>query len=784
MNRIITLFICCCLTLGSVMAQNEAPLKPQVFRSTYHDVSPPLRDMILHPPGLADNSWKDGIGKNNPRPIGRSIDEVAITADNTVQHSNGTRQPDSVIVSFDGTNSICGCLPPDTDGDVGPNHYFQIVNLSFAIYDKTGNKLLGPLPNSSIWSGMPHNSNDGDPIVLYDEVNDRYLVSQFSLPNTSGPYWEMVAVSQTNDPTGSWYRYEFQYSNMPDFPKLGIWSDAIYMTANMFAGGSSPAGTSYSAFEKDSIYAGAASARLVMFTLGNGDPFSALPADCDGAYPPAGTPEFFAYQQNQHIRIYGFHVDWTTTSNSTFGELIQLPVSSYAVWPFAAQIIPQPGTGVKLDPLSYGGIQNRFAFRKFNDHWSMVSNSTVNVSGIAGIRWYELRNDGTDPANWSIYQQSTYAPDNNFRWAGSMSMDSIGNIALGYSMSSSSVYPSIMFTGRAATDPLDTMTVAETAIKIGGGSQTYVYSGRARWGDYSAMAADPTAIGKFWYTNQYYTTTSAMSWKTRIAGFSFNFLMASISAVPNPVCIGDSTQLNVSPSGGSGTYTYSWTSNPAGFTSALQNPVAHPAFSTEYIVAVNDGTHTITDSIYVTVQALPTAFAGNDTTFCNYVPVFTVNGIGTGYSQSLWTTLGDGHFTDPTSMVTQYTPWTQDKLHGVYLVLSLQSQLPCHASVSDTVHIMFDPCTGITDPLARNLSITIQPNPSDGSFDLSIGNLGNQAADIVITDMQGHSVYHQVYQAAGNNVKDHIDLSFLPKGSYIIKVKTDTRNQIEKIIIQ
>jgi hypothetical protein len=135
-------------------------------------------------------------------------------------------------------------------------------------------------------------------------------------------------------------------------------------------------------------------------------------------------------------------------------------------------------------------------------------------------------------------------------------------------------------------------------------------------------------------------------------------------------------------------------------------------------------------------------------------------------------------------MVTQYTPWTQDKLHGVYLVFSLQAQLPCHGSVSDTVHIMFDPCTGITDPLARNLSITIQPNPSDGSFDLSIGNLGNQAADIVITDMQGHSVYHQVYQAAGNNVKDHIDLSFLPKGSYIIKVKTDTRNQIEKIIIQ
>jgi hypothetical protein len=786
MKRIITLVLFFCLMLGSVMAQKEPALIPQVFRSTYHDVSPPLRDLINNPPGPADNSWKDGIIRNNIRPFGYPSEEGAITPDHTVQNYNGSRQPDSVLLSFDGVGSICNCLPPDTDGDVGLSHYFQTVNLSYAIYDKSGNKLLGPFTNSSIWNGMPHNSNDGDAVVLYDEVNDRWVMSQFSLPNyPSGPYYEMIAVSQTNDPTGSWYRYEFSYTNMGDYPKLGIWMDGIYMTQNMFANASNYVGTGYCAFEKDAMYSGASSAQMVMFTLPSGDPWCVLPSDCDGAYPPAGTPCFFGYQHSNHIRIYGFHVDWTTPANSTYTELVELPVTSYTAWSSGSMIIPQPGTTVKLDPLSDRGLMHRLSFRKFNDHWSMISNSTINVSGVAAIRWYELRNDMTNPANWTIYQQGTYNPDNSFRWSGSMAMDSLGNIALGYSLSSSTIYPSVVYTGRLASDPLNTMTITETPIKVGGGSQTYVYSGRARWGDYTAMSADPSQPSKFWYTNEYYSTTSSMSWKTRIGSFSFgNILMATASSVPNLVCTGDSTQLGVTVSGGSGTYTYSWTSNPAGFTSTLQNPVAHPAASTTYIISVNDGTNTVVDSTHVTVQAPPTAFAGNDSIFCNYLSVITVHGSGTGYDQNSWVTLGDGFFDNPQAMVTTYHPMTNDKNNGVYLILMVHAALPCHGLVNDTVFYQFQTCTGISDPLSTDLSISVLPNPSNGIINLNIANLGNQIADVVVTDIQGHSVYHHVYQAAGNILKDQIDISYLPKGAYIMKVKTDTRNQIEKIILQ
>jgi len=428
----------------------------------------------------------------------------------------------------------------------------------------------------------------------------------------------------------------------------------------------------------------------------------------------------------------------------------------------------------------------RLPFRKFNDHWAMVCNATINVSGHAGIRWWELRNDGTDPSAWTIYQESTYSPDDNGRWMGSIAFDSLNNIALGYSISSSSMYPSIYYTGRQQSDALNEMTVTEGSIVDGGGSQTTLIQGRPRWGDYSAMSADPTTPGKFWYTQEYYkTSNSSWSWASRIGAFSIgNGLMATVTANPSLLCAGDSSQLDVMATGGSGTYTYSWTSDPPGFTSTIRNPVVFPAYTTIYYAAVNDGTNTVNGSTSVTVQPATAANAGNDTTYCNYVPVFTVHGSGVSYDQSLWQTLGDGYFDDPINMVTQYHPMTHDKDFGVKLVLTVHAVSPCSGLVNDTVHIMFDPCTGVNDPLAKELAIDIQPNPSNGTFNLNIDNLGNQTADVVVTDLQGHPVYHQVYTSAGSSVQDHMDLSFLPKGSYIMKVKTDTRNKIEKIIIQ
>ncbi len=784
MKKIITLLIFCSLTLGSVMAQNEPAAKVQVSKCIYFDVSPPLRDLLKTIPPKADMSWKDGVVKNILYPAGHLKDETG-GIDTRVQNRMGNRPADSLLLTFDGNSNTQGVAPPDVQGDVGPNHFFQCVNLHYSIYDKAGNKVLGPLSNASMFTGLPNNSNDGDAVVLYDEVSDRWIFSQFSLPHGSNaPFFEMVAVSQTGDPLGSWNRYEFQFSAFPDYPKLAVWPDGIYMTSNNFTSGSgNPAGTGYACFDKAAMYAGSSTASMQYTSLpSSNEAWAVLPSDCDGAYPPAGTPAFFGYLRNGHIRIYGFHVDWTTPANSTYTLLSTLVVGTYNG---SVSDIPQKGTTFKLDPIP-GRLMFRLQFRKFSNHWTMVCNGTVNVNGHAGIRWWELRNDGTDPANWTIYQESTYSPDDDNRWMGSIAIDSLNNIALGYSISSATRYPSVFYTGRQGSDPINNMTVTEGSIVDGGGSQTTNVAGRPRWGDYSSMSCDPSSPGKFWYTQEYYKTSNAsLAWWSRIGAFSIgNGFMATVTASPSLICGGDSTQLDVMASGGSGTYTYAWTSNPPGFTSTVKSPVAHPAAGTTYIVTINDGTKNLTDSIHVTVQAPAQANAGNDTTYCNYVPVFTVHGSGIGFDQNLWGTMGDGYFDDPTLLVTQYHPMTEDKLNGVKLYLTLHAQAPCTGLAVDTVRIMFDPCTGLNDPLTRDLNINVQPNPSNGTFNLIIDNLGKQSADVMVTDLQGRSVYHQVYKPAGNSIQDHLDLSFLPKGSYIMKVQTDTRSKIEKIIIQ
>ena len=207
-------------------------------------------------------------------------------------------------------------------------------------------------------------------------------------------------------------------------------------------------------------------------------------------------------------------------------------------------------------------------------------------------------------------------------------MDSSGNMALGYSISSANMYPSIRYCGRYSTDPLNEMTIAERGIINGGGSQTNTWSGTlSRWGDYSSMSVDPSVPSTFWYTQEYYSTSSDANWKTRVASFHFpKIFSAQASATPSVICAGMSSQLDVTAINGSGTYTYSWTSVPEGFSSDIKNPVVFPAETTAYLVNVNDGTQTITVTTYIIVQPVPVPDAGPDTSYCWWVPYFAVNG--------------------------------------------------------------------------------------------------------------------------------------------------------------
>ena len=770
------------------VAQNDVS-KPIVRKPVYFDVSPPLRDMVLAPASKVDQSWKQGVVKNGLNTYNpfRIQNQDGWESDPNIQKAFGQVLTDTTIQNFEGVNNIGGYTPPDTQGDVGPNHYFQVVNCSYAIYNKTGTKLLGPVSSSSMWSGMPHNSNDGDAIVLYDTQADRWLFSQFSLPSyPNGPFYQMIAVSQTPDPTGSWNRYQYSYTEMGDYPKFGVWVDGYYMSVNRFSAQTvNFVGTGAVAFERDKMLIGDPNAQSVELTLTSGnDAYAVLPSNCQGTFPPAGTPNFFTYHNSgpSQLRILEFHVDWITPANSTYTLVSSLPVNS-----FTGSIsggIAQKGTTRKLDPLA-GRIMFSLPFRKFSDHWAMVCNSTVNVgSSVAGIRWYELRNDGA--TGWSVYQQGTYSPgDNNSRWMGSINIDADNNIALGFSISSTDLYPSIRYTGRVSGDPLGQMTVVERGIVNGGGSQTQPPQGgsTSRWGDYSGMSVDPSQPGVFWYTQEYYQTSSYDGWKTRIASFSFaNILQVHATATPSQICAGGSSQLDAAASGGTGTYTYSWASLPAGFTSTIQNPVVSPVVTTRYIATLNDGSSTKHDTAIVTVNEEPTAFAGNDTTYFNTVPLLIVYGQATNYSHIQWLTSGDGTFNVDTLLTCLYTPGTNDRIAGVTLTLQAFPMGACTNTAISDLHLTFVP-VGI-ETAHGTFGINLTPNPSSGIFSLIVNGIKDQELQITISDFNGKTVYQEKSKSSSKDFINTIDLSASPKGVYMLKVQAGAQTRIEKMVIQ
>ncbi|MDP9360628.1 MAG: VCBS repeat-containing protein [Acidobacteriota bacterium] len=430
----------------------------------------------------------------------------------------------AIGANFDGIGAT-GFLPPDTVGDVGPNHYVQMVNSSLAIYNKTGTLLAGPVAINSFWTGFggPCQSlNNGDPIVRYDALANRWLISQFALP-ASGAKYQCMAVSKTPDPVaGGWYLYAFPVGPFPDYPKIGVWLDGYYMSSQQ----GYPSGPVDAwAFERSKMLAGQP-AQQVHFTV-TGTSLILLPSDLDGQPPPAGTPNYFVrqvdgarYGGSDRLDLFAFSVNWSNTLLSTF-----TPLPSLATTPFDSILcsndlmslcVPQPGTAVKLETLTAWTMW-RAQYRNFGGRQTLMVSHTVDANGadLAGVRWYELRR--TTGGSWSIYQQGTHSPDATNRWMGSAAMDAAGDIAVGFSVSSSSVFPGIRAAVRRPIDTPGTLP-QEVTLQAGGGSQTYASA--PRWGNYSTMDVDPVNDCTFWYTAQYYSSTSAAGWKTRITALT------------------------------------------------------------------------------------------------------------------------------------------------------------------------------------------------------------------------------------------------------------------------
>jgi hypothetical protein len=507
-------------------ATGTASRGPEVSKPVTPAISRPVRLL----PRLAEATAAQG-GEVNPRqlrpqPQGLTLAEPA-PPDPLIQQTplNSQASP-SLSLSFDGITAAQGggAVPPDTVGDVGPNHYVQMVNIALAIYDKSGALLSGPTDIGALWNGAGGNcefNGRGDPIVLYDPLANRWLISQFADPNHM-----CIAISQTADPTGAFYLYEFNVTNFPDYFKFGVWPDGYYMSAN------ESSYTAY-AFDRPKMLAGQAAT----FQKFSGQTNLLLPSDLDGAAaPPTGAPNYFyTFKDNplpepdgesDRLEIFAFHVDFTTPANSTFTQVATIPIASFTYTVcnfFVLACIPQPAPGQKVDAVSEWPMF-RLAYRNFGSYETLVGNFTVDVgSDRAGIRWFELRKSGS--GLWALYQEGTHAPDSHHRWMGSMAMDQDGNIALGYSVSSTTLTPTLRYATRLNSDTLGTLQ-SEATLIAGSGVQT---NGANRWGDYSAMSVDPSDDCTFWYTNEYYATTSARSWRTRIGAFVLPECLAATS---------------------------------------------------------------------------------------------------------------------------------------------------------------------------------------------------------------------------------------------------------------
>ncbi len=505
------------LGLG-VYAQETFP-PDEVIIGSYVGKTAPLRDYTVKEENHNRNVKEIKLVQNRSRYREQvNMDALPHGVDPSAQKNFGNIQTRAIEQNFIGASSSeSGFVPPDPTGAAGPNHYVHAVNSLVKIFDKTGVLLVGPV---SLGDFLGIGTNSGDPIVMYDQLADRWFVSQFgSLSNSLA-----IGVSETNDPTGAYNVYQYTFTSFPDYPHYSIWHDAYYLTANI--------GTTNKAYvvERDVMLAGGPNPRILGFPLpgmvqNTNTVLSPEPANLLGTTFPADAPGYVTYLQDDgwagvsfdHLKIWEIDLDWTVTANSTISAALEIPTAPFnsVFAPFGSGDVQQPGTGQKIDMIG-GVISYAPNYRSFADHnsWVITFNTDVDGNDTSGIRWIELRNDATSP--WSIYQEGTYAPaDGHSRFMGSAGMDASGNIGLAFNVASSTLKASIRYTGRFDGDALGEMTVAETEIITGDGVQTFTN----RFGDYSHLTLDPDNF-TFWHTAEYFSSNN--NWRTQIAAFTLS----------------------------------------------------------------------------------------------------------------------------------------------------------------------------------------------------------------------------------------------------------------------
>ena len=512
-----------CVVLQTRAQQVQS--KPVVVPETGHAITAPM--------GMAAAAPRIG-GPKTALPLRHRVGLplVSQAPDSVAQQlSNAPLVNTTSLLNFDGVSDIDGVAPPDTNASVGSTQVVEAVNTAYEVFDKsTGLSVFGPAEIGGLFSSLTGTGQIcngdlfttglfigySDPVVLYDKLAGRWFIAIVAYDSLSlTTFSECIGVSSSSDATGSYSVYEFSFgSSLNDYPKFSVWPDGYYASYNIYANGQTFVGPRVCAYNRTAMLAGAA-ASAICFQRGTGDG-SLLPSDLDGStLHTSGEPNFYLeLATSSSLNLYRFHADFTSPGNSTFTGPTALPVASYTEACPTGPCILQPGTKQKLDAIG-DRLMFRLAYRNFADHDALVATHSVKAGKTpAGVRWYEIRNPGGSP---TVYQQGTVTASASL-WMASIAMDKVGDIAVGFSESSSNIHPSIAYTGRLPTDKVGTMQSINT-IFTGAGSQT---GGLNRWGDYTSMAIDPADDCTFWYANEYLPANGSFNWNTRLASFKFS----------------------------------------------------------------------------------------------------------------------------------------------------------------------------------------------------------------------------------------------------------------------
>jgi hypothetical protein len=506
------------LTAALTFAQ-DVNTKATVKYPSAYAISQPLSELPIDTMAVEGKE----AARPMPVPLGSRAGAAPTKADSVLQKEVMPFVSATKGAAFDGIGAK-GWAPSDVNLAVGPNHIVQTVNVRLAVYSKSGVLLSGPTNFTTFFGPLGGNCKAGasDPIVNYDRLADRWVISDVGISSGFTTFSECVAVSKTNNPTGAYTLYAYSFgTNLNDYPKLSVWptttNGAYLATYNIFQQALFFDGADICGFDRTKMLAGDKTAKQICVRTPTSEG-GYLPSDLDGPTPPAdGTPGLFLTWQNNNpgqLRLRKLKLNFTA-GTASLSAATNIPVANSSLaCGNGGTCVPQKGTTELLDTLGDYRLMYRMAYRKFSDHERVVVNHAVGSGGHVAIRWYEI----LDPSGAvTVHQQGTFSPDSTYRWMASAAMDKLNDIAIGYSASSSTIHPGIRYTGRVPTDPLGTMET-ESSMLEGSGSQN---GGLSRWGDYTALQVDPSDDCTFWYTNQYQKVNGSFDWNSHIGSFKF-----------------------------------------------------------------------------------------------------------------------------------------------------------------------------------------------------------------------------------------------------------------------